>query len=77
MQEESNFLKTLLPNHYTCESRDNGIHCYSPIGIDDNDSEHWFYILEAIKQKFGDRFMEIFHQTCTNNLKFTVYLRNI
>jgi len=34
-----------------------------------------FYIMEAVKQKFKNRFLEVFHQTCTNHLKFTVYLK--
>lgn len=73
MIKETEYIKNLLPSHYICESRENGVHCYSNVGI--NDSEHWFYIMEAVKQKFKDRFMEVYHQTCTNHLKFTVYLK--
>ena len=75
MKEETEYMKNLLPNHYTCEPRDNGVHCQSPIGIDENDPEQWYYTFEAIKQKFKERFLEVFHQTCTNHVKFTVFLR--
>lgn len=73
--EETKWMKTILPKHYKCEPRENGVHCKSKIGIDDCDSEHFHYIFEAIKQKFGVRFMEVCHQTCTNHKEFTVYIK--
>lgn len=80
MKEETEFMKSILPSHYTCEPRDNGVHCYSEIGIqkgkDAEDDEHWEYIMKAIRQKFSDRFMEVYHKTCTNHVKFTVYIKN-
>lgn len=75
MKKETEFMKRLLPNHYTCEPRDNGVYCYSNFGIDENDPEHWEYIFLAIKQEFKERFMEVFHQTCSDHLEFTVFLR--
>ena len=69
------FMRRVLPSHYTCEPRTNGVHCHSPIGINENDPEHWEYVYLAIKQKFGEDFMEVFHQTCTNHVKFTVFIR--
>jgi len=75
MEEETKFMKSLLPDHYTCEPRNDGVHCYSNIGIDENDPEHFEYIFLAIKQKFKKRFMEVYHQTCTDHKKFTVYIR--
>lgn len=75
MTEETKFMQRLLPDHYTCEPRESGVHCYSEKGIDENDKEQWLYTIEAIKQKFGSRLLEVFHQTCTNHLKFTVYLK--
>ena len=38
--EDVKYMKGLLPNHYTCESRENGVHCESLKGIDDTDPEH-------------------------------------
>ena len=64
------YIKKLLPD-YTCEWRKDGTHCYSEIGIEDE--EKWNYIFLAIKKYFGDRFYEIFHQTSTNHHKFTIY----
>jgi len=72
------FMQDLLPDHYTCEPRDNGIHCHSQIGIADDKGkcDHFDLIYKAIKQRFNKRFMEIFHQTCTYHKKFTVFIRN-
>ena len=77
MKKETEWMKGLLPADYVCEPRDNGVHCYSTEGIADDKGlcDHWDLICKAIKQKFGDRFMEIFHQTCTYHKKFTVYIR--
>lgn len=36
MIEETKWIKQLLPNHYTCEPRENGVHCYSYEGIPDD-----------------------------------------
>lgn len=71
---ECEWVKTILPKHYTCEPRDNGVHCYSNEGMEE-DGEQWFFIFEAIKQKYGERFMEVFAQTSHRHKKFTIYLR--
>lgn len=73
MEEETKWIKSILPDDYICEPRTDGVHCYSFKGI--NDGELWEYFYKAVKQKYGDRFMEIYHQTYTNNLRFTVFLR--
>ena len=85
MKAETEFIKSILPSHYTCESRENGVHCWSDKGINDDHNsnveynpeydDHWGLIVKAIKHKFGDRLMEIYHQTCTNHLRFTVYIK--
>ena len=77
MLEETKWMRNLLPDHYICKPLKNGVHCYSSTeeGIDENDPEHFEFIHKAIKQKYKKRFMEIFHQTCTDHLKFTVYIR--
>lgn len=75
MIEETKIMKRILPDRYTCEPREDGVHCYSETGIDDNDEELWKYTFLAIKQAFGSRFMEVFHQTCYNHKKFTVFLK--
>ena len=77
------FMQDIMGENYTCEHRANGVHCHSQIGIKDTfskeeikrgENDHWDIIERAIKQKFGDRFMEIFFQTNTRCKKFTVYL---
>lgn len=86
MKEETKWMKSLLPDSYICEPRENGVHCYDPTGKGINDDhmtgdkydpetdDQWELIVKAIKQKFGDRLMEIYHQTCTYHIKFTIYL---
>jgi len=75
MEIETGIMRNILPTHYNCEPRDNGVHCHSEKGIDENDPEHWDYVFKAIKQRFGTRLMEVFHQTCTDHKKFTVFIR--
>ena len=78
-RDDLEFMMRVLPTHYTCVLRPHGVHCYSSEGIpeDKGEDEHWELIVKAIEQNFGDRFQEIFHQTCTDHLKFTVYLKRI
>jgi hypothetical protein len=42
---------------------------------DAEDDEHWGYIFQAIKQHFGERFQEVFHNTCFCHVDFTIYLK--
>lgn len=77
IRNDLQFMQDLLPDHYTCEPRENGIHCYSPKGIDENDPEQWEFTFMAIKQFLGKRFLELYHQTCTNHVKFTVFIKPI
>lgn len=42
---------------------------------DAEDEEHWEYIFEAIKQHFGHRFQEVYHNTCYCHVDFIIYLR--
>lgn len=64
-------MRNILPAHYTCEEKENGIHCYSEKGI----SEGWDAVMLAVKNWFGDKFLEVYHKTCTNHLEFTVFLK--
>ena len=82
--EDLEFMQRILPKDYICEPRQGGIHCHSETGIQDTfsvkeidkgNNDHWNLIELAIKQKFGDRFMEIYFQTSTRCKKFTVYIR--
>jgi hypothetical protein len=42
---------------------------------DAEDDEHWSYIFEAIKQHFGEKFMEVYHETCSYHLDFFIYYK--
>lgn len=84
LSEAVEFLKKILPDSYTCEPRKDGVHCYSYEGIKDTfskeevdrgENDHWNIIYEAIKQKFGDQFMEVFDITSARHQNFTVYIR--
>ena len=72
-------------------ARRGSIHCKSRIGIrlppylnknagimvdDAEDEEMWSYIMKAIKQNFGERFQEVFHNTCFCHVDFTIYLKS-
>lgn len=81
LQEDINYVTKLLPDHYTVkESKQAGnIHCKSRTGIrkgiDAEDDEHWGYVMSGLRQHFGDRFLEVDHNTCFCHVDFTVYLR--
>lgn len=81
IEEDIQFVKSILPEHYNVqESKKKGsIHCKSPIGIrqrtDAEDDEHWGYVFQALKQHFGERFQEVFHNTCFCHVDFTIYLK--
>jgi hypothetical protein len=79
--EDIKFVRSILPEHYTVkESKHPGsIHCVSKEGIrhkvDADDDEHWDYIVKAIENYFGNRLMEIDHNTNFCHVDFTIYLR--
>lgn len=79
--DDIEFVKSILPSHYDVKEskRPGSIHCVSKIGIrhkiDADDDEHWEYIVAAIKNKFGFRFLEIDHNTNFCHVNFTIYLR--
>ena len=65
------FVKSILPDHYkVSESKKLGsIHCKSSVGMAD---DRFIYV---IAHHFGERFQEVFHNTCTNHVDFTIYLK--
>lgn len=76
------FITKLLPSHYTVKEsvKKGSVHCKSKIGIKLNgneDEEMWGYIFEAIKQYFGKRFQEVFHNTCYCHVDFIIYLKQL
>lgn len=81
------FIKSILPERYKCEQREQGVHCYDTTGKGINDDHkasdkydpeydnQWALICKAIEQKFNERLMEIYSQEPQYHSKFTVYLR--
>lgn len=92
MKTEIEFVKTLLPSHYDVkESNKKGsIHAVSPIGLrklpylskfgrlieDDEDDLSFERFIKSVKQHFGDKFQEIFHNVCFCHTDFTIYLKS-
>lgn len=90
IKEDIQFVKSILPDHYIVEEskKKGSIHCKSSIGIPteawsaerdraigDGHYSEWDGIFENIKSHFGERFQEVFHNTCTNHVDFTIYLK--
>ena len=83
------FIKSILPDHYTLNPRiynsdlipDKkyvGVLCKSNIGIkrtdiNEEDEEHWGYILKALRVHFNDRLLEIYHNTNHCHVNFIIY----
>lgn len=83
--------KILPYHYFVSESKKRGsVHCVSKIGLrlspyinpstgtmvtDAEDEEMWEYVFKAIKQHFGERFQEVFHNTCFCHVDFTIYLK--
>lgn len=81
IEDDIKFVRSLLPSHYDVhESTTRGsIHCVSktglktPEGNDDDEAFDGFFI--EVKEHFGDRFQEVFHNTCAWHINFTIYLK--
>jgi hypothetical protein len=69
------YVKQVLPQHYEVkESKQKGnVHCKSSIGI--TDEEQWDYFMSALKGRFDNIFLEVYHNTCHNHIDFTVYFK--
>lgn len=79
IEQDILFVRQILPDHYKVrEAKSSGsIHCKSSVGISDTPPEEvWNHIFRAIKRFFGDRFQEVFHNTCANHVDFTIYLND-
>lgn len=68
------FISYILPNYEVTESKKPcSIHCKSNTGIQ---KDHvWDAIFQVIKNYFGERFQEVYHNTCTYHVDFTIYLK--
>lgn len=78
IDNDISFVKAILPDHYVVKESSNpgSIYCKSETGIPEVKGDlHWNTVFSAIKSHFGDRFQEVFHNTCTNHVDFTIYLK--
>ncbi len=81
LEKDLEFVRSILPKSYTVKlsNHSGSINCESKVGIlhkkDADDDEHWEYITKAIKNHFGNRFLEIDHITSFGHRNFTIYLK--
>jgi hypothetical protein len=74
IEAKIDYISAVLPESYEVkESKQKGnVHCKSRIGIDDED--RWDDFMSALKQRFTD-FSEVYHNTCSDHVDFTVYFK--
>ena len=66
------FVESLLPYHYTISEGISGcISCRSRHGIEDESK--WQNFMEQVRKYFGKSLKEVYHHTCTNHVRFSVY----
>jgi len=81
IKQDVKLVKELLPSHYEVKesSRKGSIHCVSRTGLrttNGNDDDKTFdAFFKTVKSKFGERFQELFHNTCAYHCDFTIYLK--
>jgi hypothetical protein len=90
IQEDIEFAKSILPNHYVVEESKtkDSIHCKSETGFvkppyedyrglitDAEDEIAWASFKCTTKAYFGNRFQEVYHNTCFCHIDFTIYLK--
>lgn len=77
--EDIKFVRTVLPHHYDVSAAPDkkGITCKSKTeaGISERNGD-WEIIFKAFKKYFGTRFSEVFHYTCSNHLRFIIFIKN-
>jgi hypothetical protein len=76
INQDVSFVESVLPNTYAITVELNGIRCVSPTGIPQNaDAEEvWASTMQAFRQYFGKRLLEVFHHTCSAHKDFIIYL---
>lgn len=57
--------------YFRCRSEKGFVIPYS----DKEDSENWELFVKYVKEHFGKRFMEIYHNTCFLHKDFVIYFR--
>jgi hypothetical protein len=77
IESKIKYVTQILPDHYEVkESKQKGnVHCKSSTGIDENDEERWGYFMDSLRTRFKGEFLEVFHNTCTNHVDFTIYFK--
>lgn len=77
--KDADYVGQLLPDHYTVQPDPGSLRCRSTTGIgqglDDEDDEHWGYVMEALRLYFGERLLEVDHSTNYKHTDFTIHLR--
>lgn len=75
LRNDLTFIGYIFSNYEVKESKKAGsIHLKSTTGI--QNEKLWDNLFIVIKNYFGDRFQEVFHNTCTYHVDFTIYLKS-
>ncbi len=64
---------SILPDHYTLKEFADAIRCISKTGI--KSEAEWELTIVHLKNHFGERFIEIDHNTCTYHVDFVIYFK--
>lgn len=75
LPDDIKFVKQLLRRDYSVTEgeKKGSIRCVSYVGIEDE--EMWEYVFKAIKQRFDNRFQEVYHNVCYNHKDFIIYFK--
>jgi len=77
LQTDMAVVRRILPAYTVRERSDraNSIRCTSRTGISDATDGPFNAVMAAFRKHFGERLLEVYHDTCTNNVDFTIYLK--
>lgn len=84
IEQTIQYIQSLLPVPYKITWGDNRknvrekltnyfLRCVSETGI--NDEENWELVFEGFKEWFGNKFIEVDHNTCYNHKDFYIYFK--
>ncbi len=81
MIAEAEYIRHILPNHFYCLSRFNGVYCYTKDLKYEMPLDIWVRFNDMLKVKYGTRLVDIVapekiaHNFIKNHTEFTVVLR--
>lgn len=75
MKTDFEFLIKELPNYFITNkiTARGEWHCRSNTGI--ISETIWKVFFDRVRSRWGKRFMEVYHQVCSNHVDFIIYLK--